>query len=230
MHPHADRTPNFPTLEPGVTLLDRDSQLGVEPLQALVLDHLLTTDGVASWVDAGGRARTSTLRELAPHRRYLNRIDVARGFTPYQHASLVDRLAGRIESSSVPHTLVVTPALDALYRDTDIARREATEQLLHALAILSEIAREHDIPVLVTRTRTDEFAEPIAAAATARISCEATRFGPRFSADSAETLVYPITDGWVQTTLTFWQEILEHRARIDDTAATPTPMASVPGW
>lgn len=35
----------LPTLDPGVTLLDIDSTLGIEPLCAVVLDRLLETGG-----------------------------------------------------------------------------------------------------------------------------------------------------------------------------------------
>ncbi|MFC7137737.1 hypothetical protein ACFQRB_17255 [Halobaculum litoreum] len=54
----------LPTLDPGVTLLDADSSLGVEPLCAVVLDRLLHESGRAFWVDAGGHVRTRTLLQL----------------------------------------------------------------------------------------------------------------------------------------------------------------------
>lgn len=31
-----------------------------------------------------------------------------------------------------------------------------------------------------------------------------------------ETLVYHTGDGWMQTTLAYWQEVLEHRARMHE--------------
>ena len=71
----------LPSLNDGITLLDVEESRGVPILQSLVLDHLLLHDGPAFWVDANGHATTTTLAQIAPSQRLLNRIHVARGFT-----------------------------------------------------------------------------------------------------------------------------------------------------
>ena len=71
----------LPSLCDGITLLDVEGGRGVPILQSLVLDHLLLHDGPAFWVDANGHATTTTLAQIAPSQRLLNRIHVARGFT-----------------------------------------------------------------------------------------------------------------------------------------------------
>ena len=132
----------LPSLDDGITLLDVEGSRGVPILQSLVLDHLLLHDGPAFWVDANGHATTTTLAQIAPSQRLLNRIHVARGFTAYQHYGAVCDLptavnksirtstadtgtAGRRASSrdenTSPHTpaLIVAPAVDAQYRDND---------------------------------------------------------------------------------------------------------------
>jgi len=129
----------LPSLGDGITLLDVEGGRGVPILQSLVLDHLLLHDGPAFWVDANGHATTTTLAQIAPSQRLLNRIHVARGFTAYQHYGAVCDLptavnksiqmsttdaetAGRGEPSRdedmSPHTpaLIVAPAVDAQYR------------------------------------------------------------------------------------------------------------------
>ncbi|WP_277554071.1 hypothetical protein [Halobaculum limi] len=225
----------LPTLDPGITLLSIDSELGIEPLCAVVLDHLLEASGEVVWVDAGGHVQTRTLTRLAPHPRYLDRITTARGFTAYQHASLLDRLP-RITSDLIANgaelSLVVVPAMDLQYREDDVPREQAQELLVRRLATLAGVARERDVPVLLTRAREDDLSAPLSAAAHETLTCSKTRFGPRFSGEEAddETLVYHTGDGWMQTTLAFWREILEHRARavggvIDesDAGATPAP-------
>ena len=224
----------LPTLEAGVTLLDIDADLGAEPLCALVLDQLLSSGDQAFWVDAGGHVQTSTLATLAPHPQYLERIHVARGFTAYQHASLLDRLPRIVSNAALERTdpaLVVVPAMDLLYREDDIPRGQAQELLVQRLATLAGLARGRDLPVVVTRARDDELSEPIEAAAGEILTCQATPFGPRFTSDDTEsdteTLVYHTGDGWLQTTLAFWREILQHRARavdapIDTAGESPT--------
>jgi len=69
----------LPALGDGITLLDVEGGRGVPILQSLVLDHLLLHDGPAFWVDANGHATTTTLAQIAPSQRLLNRIHVAHG-------------------------------------------------------------------------------------------------------------------------------------------------------
>lgn len=229
---------DLPELTPGVTLLDVESELGVSPMQAVVIDQLLSDSGQAFWVDGGGReAKTTRLRELAPHIGHLDRIQIARSFTAFQHVSLMDRLAAQVEAAPNGElALVVATGFDLCYREDDLEGDHAQEFLLRQLAVLSRITREQGIPVLVTRVRDDEFSLPLANAARTHLRCEATQFGPRFvdiDAEEQETLVYHTGDGYLQTTIAFWREVLEHRAQMaEPTGATPpTPTVSQsPGW
>lgn len=229
---------DLPELEPGVTLLDVEGELGVTPMQAVVIDRLLTTSGQAFWVDGGGReAKSTRLRELAPHTGHLDRIQVARSFTAYQHTSLIDRLSAQVEAMTQESpALVVATGVDLCYREDDLEGQRAQTFLLRQLAVLSRIAREQGVPVLVTRVRNDEFSAPIANAARTHLRCEATQFGPRFvdvDAEESETLVYHTDDGYLQTTIAFWREILEHRAQMADPTAATSPgpaVAQTPGW
>jgi len=224
----------FPTLEEGITLLDISDNRGVPILQSVVVDHLLLNDGTAFWVDANGYATTTTLARIAPSRRLLNRIHVARGFTAYQHYAAVSNLpaAGRQQNQtptggakrdadshgrtqSIEPSLIVVPAVDARYRDEDsLAESDGKTLQARTLAQLTSYASEYEIPILVTRTTTDEFTEPIAAAADQQIECEQTKMGPRFVGESFETLVYPVDSGsYYQTTFAYWQQLLAARAK-----------------
>lgn len=216
--------PELPDLSPGITLLETDGQVS-GALPALVVDQLLQSGGTASWVDAGGHAQTQPLARIAPSQRVLDRITVARGFTAFQHYALVRELPAQIGDET---TLVVVPALDARYRASDLRGDEGTEMLVRAIAVLAGIAREHDLPILVTRTAADEVAAPIATAATETIHCEQTPMGPRFSTGDFETAMYPVGRGLVQTTWAFWEDILRARARLHDaTIVDPETPASV---
>jgi len=55
--------------------------------------------GPAFWVDANGHATTTTLSQIAPSRRLLDRIHVARGFTAYQHYGAVSDLPTAVNQS-----------------------------------------------------------------------------------------------------------------------------------
>jgi hypothetical protein len=218
--------PAFPELKPGVRLLDVVGDRATGPLHSLVLDHLLMNDGNAVWVDAGGHAVSQSLASLAPSPRLLDRIEVARGFTPYQHYDLVRSLPERVgEDTSV----VVCPAFDHLYREAETYADEADDLMLRALATVARLATEHDVPVVLTRSTRDSFTDPLAAAAKETIRCEQTQFGPRFVGEDFETLVYPLDDGTVQTTLAFWRRVLDARVAVCEPAETATPQGVTHG-
>ncbi|MDR5673609.1 hypothetical protein RH858_10710 [Halalkaliarchaeum sp. AArc-GB] len=240
----------LPSLDDGITLLDVEGGRGVPILQSLVLDHLLLHDGPAFWVDAKGHATTTTLAQIAPSQRLLNRIHIARGFTAYQHYGAVCNLPtavnqsiqestadtgpcggksmGRDEDTS-PHTpaLIVAPAVDAQYRaDDTLGETHAKTLQARTLARLATYADGYDIPVLVTRNELNEFTEPVATVADHHLECEQTRMGPRVVSEDFETLVYPVDDGaYYQTTFAYWRQLLAARATqvgVESTTTAPS--------
>lgn len=222
---------DLPALEPGLTLLDVTDDLGVTPVQSLIVDRALGGSGDVYWADGDESARTTTLRELAPDPRLLDRIRVARGFTAQQHASLIDRLGGLLETADRDGdgpSLVVTTGLDRRFLGGDVNADVAEELFVKAIATLAGLARSHGVPVLATRTRENAFTRPLENAAGTRIRCESTRFGPRFvdESDDHETLLYDVGSGYVQTTIAFWRDVLAHRARRDDSVVAPTEPAA----
>ncbi len=245
----------LPSLDDGITLLDVEEGRGVPILQSLVLDHLLLHEGPAFWVDANGHATTTTLAQIAPSHRLLNRIHVARGFTAYQHYSAVcdlpaaanqsiqestDNIGPRgrqptaSDNDSSPYTpsLIVAPAVGAQYRANDTLSKGHTKTLqARTLAHLSAYTDGYDIPVLVTRSKRDAFTVPIETAADHHLECEQTRMGPRIVGDDFETLIYPVDDGaYYQTTFAYWRQLLEARAAqvgIELTTTSPSTPDSV---
>ena len=238
----------LPKLDNGITLLDVEGSRGVPILQSLVLDHLLLHDGPAFWIDANGHATTTTLAQIAPSRRLLDRIHVARGFTAYQHYGAVCDLPAAVNQSiqestasnhvqdgqpadgdgESPYTpsLIVAPAVDAQYRANDtLGDRHANTLQARTLARLATYADGYDIPVLVTRRTIDEFTESVATVAAHHLECEQTRMGPRIRGEEFETLIYPVDDGaYYQTTFAYWRQLLA--ARATQVGVEPTTPAS----
>ena len=242
----------MPSLDDGITLLDVEGSRGVPIVQSLVLDHLLMHDGPVFWVDADGHATTIVLARIAPSRRLLDRIHVARAFTAYQHYGAICNLptavnksirtltadttaAGRRAPSRdedmSPHTpsLIVTPAVDAQYRaDDTLGETHAKTLQARTLARLATYVEGYDIPVLVIRNEQNEFTEPVARAADHHLECDHTRMGPRIRGEDFETLVYPVDDGaYYQTTFAYWRQLLAARAtQVGVEPATPAPSTS----
>lgn len=210
-------TPALPTLDSGVTLLDSDYRI-TGALQSLVLDHILVDDGSAVWVDAKSNSTTRTLAQVAPSMRTLERVHVARAFTPWQHQSLLRDLADEVTEET---SLVVLPSFDAFYRGDDVRRSGGKRMVTAGLKLVTDIVDEYDVPVVITQSRADSLTAPLRSAADHTVQCEMTKFGPRFAGEEFETLVYPVKGGLVQTTLAFWQRVLSQRYPALSTATTP---------
>jgi hypothetical protein len=229
MHTEAAQpaTPTLPSLGDGVHLLELD-QATAGPLHALAVDHVLSTSARPStpayWVDAGRTAQTYELSTLAPSPRVLERFQVARGFTPHQHHDIV-REAARQANSDTP--LVVAPRMDQQYRDADCPAGVAEDLLTGAVDRLDDVAQRYGTPVLVTVVDSsdvaaeDSYVAPLRDIADRILSVEQTALGPRFVGDGVETLVYPVEStpagDLYQTTLTYWQRIIEKRVRQETT-------------
>lgn len=207
MTPDGHPVPELPALEPGLTLLEDDAVPGA--LQSLVVDHLLSADGPVRWVDARNTATTQYVARLAPSDRLLERIHVARAFTAFQHYSLVETLGDLVDDATA---LLVLPAVDWFYDADELRPGEARAMLAGVLERVEAYSAAHDVPVLLTLARESIDDGPIEEHLGTRLRCERTQFGPRFSTDGFETLVYPV-EGGVQTTLAFWRSVLRRRHR-----------------
>lgn len=222
-------------------------------LQSLVLDRLLVDDGPAVWVDARNHATTQQLASVAPSRQLLDRIRVARAFTPFQHYSIVEDLPSVVgaggpcpddEAESADDefaptdgpAMLLAPAVDWFYRADELRAGEGREMLERVLARLGDLATARDLPVLVTRHGPSGVGDVVAERADARLECTLTRFGPRFSGDAFETLLFDCGNGAVQTTLAFWRRLLRRRhaagtaeppTATADSRPTPTELAEV---
>ena len=211
----------LPPLESGVIRLETDTN-DRGPLQALVLEHLFGSEQRVCWVDSRGTGTTSTLGRLAPSRRLLNRIEIARGFTAYQHHQLVEAACERVRDGE--YGLLVLPAFDYLYR-SDNLRESAARRLVASLTPkLADLRRETDVPILLTTCSSEGPATALTSLVDQTFTCEQTRFGPRFVGDDHETLVYHDAGGF-QTTLAYWARLLEHRYQASRTPAETEVLA-----
>ncbi len=216
--------PELPTLDSGIHLLETDDRTS-GALQSLVLDHLLMRGRPtrAVWVDSRGNGSTQPFAHLAPSMRVLNRIDIARGFTAFQHYSLLDDLAAQVEEETA---LVVLPELDWFYRSDDLHHGEGEQMLSEGVALVKDLHERSEMPVLMTQTANDGFSQPVRNVADEVIHCELTRQGLRFTGEGFETLVYS-GNGFVQTTFAYWKRILS--ARHPEVTASAQPEVAAVG-
>jgi hypothetical protein len=223
-------TPTLPDLDPGITLLDTEAS-ATGAVQALTLDRILLagpdSESVGYWIGDGRHARTDGLHEVAPSPRVLDRLQVARAFTCNQHLQLLRTLGERLAETDTAPVVCTLPGLDSHYRDGELARDDQ-EVFCRALAELRGLVRKHDLTVLVTLSRRDEFTAPLDRLADHHLELTRTQFGPQFrdaETGEQETLVYDCEDGWVQTTLAYWQTVLAEREPL---YASTAPTVEVP--
>ena len=203
MHQPTTATPlDLPELEPGLTLLERPSTRS-PALHRLVVDELAASEGQTLWIDAGRDASSYGLYEHAPADRQLEGLTLARAFTAYQHATLVERVVRRATSRTA---LVVVPCTGALYRDDDVHEEVSTDLLTASLVHLRELAGALEIPVIVTTPGTTSTASLLADHADHTIASRQTDAGLRFEGDGYETTVYWQDGAW-QTTIPYWVEL-----------------------
>ena len=217
-------SPELPTLGDGVTLLETTDR-ATGALQSLVLDEVLLGNGPAAWVDTHGHGTTRPLARLAPSMRVLERIDIARAFTPWQHLSLLRDLKDEVSDETA---LVVLPEFDGFYRSDEVSDTEGERMLTEGISLVVDLVDKCEVSALLTRVHRDELSASIPRFADEVIEYELTRFGPRFVGDEFETLIYSVGDGVVQTTLAFWERVLQERYP-SLTNADSTPEVSVRG-
>lgn len=244
-----DLTDELPDLDGEVYVLDTDEgtprdrrAATMVGLQALALDTALTDCGDVVWIDTQGYVSTLSLTRVAPSPRALDRVHLARAFTIHQHRTLIEQTAqwlrgGADSPFGSPDTdepaAIVVPAVDVLYQAGELSDEQSRELFTRTVAVLRHIAREHGLPVLTTRGSTDAFTDPLTRDAVS-IDVHQTQFRPRFECDALgfETVAYPCTDGTIQTTLSFWREILRSRHNIAaEQSTTPRQISTVtPRW
>ncbi|MDG5775949.1 hypothetical protein VB773_14170 [Haloarculaceae archaeon H-GB2-1] len=194
-------------------------------MHRLVLNHILNAEGVTYWLDAGNTASTYALYDLAPSRRALRNVKVARAFTAYQHHELV-RMT--VSEASPRTSFLVAPNVGTLYRDGDLMTVEREGLFESSVTILAELAEVLDVPVLVTACGDNRETELVAELAETEIDVERTKYGPRYESEDFETTVYWM-NGWFQTTIPYWVDLfgvapeeyspLEHGIRPEDIRA-----------
>jgi hypothetical protein len=208
-----------PTLDTGLTVIRTpDARSGA--LYRLTLETLRRVDGETYWLDARNAAMTYPLYERARTDRLLQHVRIARAFTAYQHHSLARRV---VRQATTRTAFVVAPNVAALYRDDDVPEYERRELLDSTLALLSELGRARDVPVLVTDARGDALTDAVVDGAESVVTAERTDHGYRFEGGDFETTVY-WCDGFWQTTIPYWVDLF---GAVDE-AATTTERPVVP--
>jgi len=208
----------LPKLDHGLTLLRLPSARSTG-LHRLVINEMHERDGVVFWIDARNEAVPFVLYELAPYRRFLDSVRVARAFTAYQHHTLARQL---VQQTTERTAMIVAPNVGSLYEDDDVPEHERWGLFEAALSIFEELGSVYEIPVIVTNeVATAETTQKVITAASQKVDVERTRMGLHYSGDVDETKIY-VKDGFWQTTIPYWVDLFGQVQAVDRPTADAT--------
>lgn len=213
------KVPDIPSLESEVTVLRPDR--GRSPaVYQIVVNELFDREGDVYWIDARNAASSYALFDIAPSRELVADINVARAFTAYQHHSIIQSLPELFDEET---DLLIVPNIASLYRDSDVTHSEGLRLLKSAMAILTEIASVFDTAVLVSTLGDDSLLEHVVSTGDRVLESRQTEMGIVFEGDAFETQIY-WQDGYWQTTIPYWAELLGTTESLHPHLATSPPV------
>lgn len=130
-----------PQLELGVNLVDNPE--GFPVFQSLLDSELTGRRASAVWIDTGNEASTYALGSFSQD--LLEKVEIGRAFTPYQHHSLVHQIDEFISEDT---EILVLPNVSMLYRE--LSDWEAEELFRETWEKVIELQEEHELKILVS--------------------------------------------------------------------------------
>jgi DNA repair protein RadB len=126
----------------------------------IALTTLLGCKNKIVYIDTEGSFSPERFHQLGGDERTLKRIELVEPHTWLEQNQAVARLVTEMKKEKID--LVIVDSLVALYRleISDENFKEVNRQLATQYSILSKIAREYDIPVLVTNQVYSKIASP----------------------------------------------------------------------
>ncbi len=103
----------------------------------------------ALWIDTENHGSSYQLA-AAGNTDILEKVEIARAFTTYQHYTLVQRIEDYIENDT---ELVLLPSIDGLYETGQLSEEESRELLKQSLNHLNKLGKNKDLEIAVTLSR-----------------------------------------------------------------------------
>ena len=136
------------------TLLDSDARYASELLHAICVRALAEFDEEVIWIDGGNVIDPYVLSTLCKRcgfdrHEMLSMINVARAFTAYQLASLIDGFLGEEARKSSPSTIIISSISD-MFMDNDVRRSESHQLLRRCADEIGRVTKECETVTVVT--------------------------------------------------------------------------------
>lgn len=190
-----------PDVDQGINLVKKPEETPV--LQALTAKALAGKDAKAVWADVKNEASTYALAGQRPD--LLERVEVGRAFTPFQHHRLIHEL----EEFIYPDTeLLVAPHFPLLYLEGSTNQWESEELFEESWKELKRLQKRHGLKVLVTLPDSgSQLCLKVEVDSEKVIEVEETSSGWKYSSENFETKAYRRTSKIFQTTMRLWEDV-----------------------
>jgi len=152
------------------------------------------------WIDTGNESSTYALS--AQKTEILDKVKIARAFTPFQHHTLIQNLEETIEDKT---EILVIPNIDMMYSNGQINEWEAEELFKESWNKIKEIKQNYNIKILVSTVNSVPGLK-IKSEANHRIEIQETEQGDRYEGDKFQQNAYRRRNS-LQTTLSAWQNM-----------------------
>lgn len=103
----------------------------------------------ALWIDTENHGSSYQLA-AAGNQEVLDKVEIARAFTTYQHYTLVQRIDEYIKPDT---ELVLLPSIDGLYETGQLNEDESRELLKQSLNHLNKLAENKDLEIAATLSK-----------------------------------------------------------------------------
>jgi len=189
----------LPDLEKGIT---RIQYSGSKPVFQLIVGKELENRECV-WIDTENHSSTYALTDIAGEDA-LEKTYIGRAFTPFQHHQLCMKIEEFIDAET---EIIAIPAINGLYEDGQINKKEGEKLLEEALKHIKTVADRNEIKVILSNSsKTEGELEYLAGVYSHDyISVNETSQGLKFSNNNFKTLIYP-ESGVLQTTLPVWMD------------------------
>ena len=136
------------------TLLDSDTRYASELLHILCVNALAEFGEEVIWIDGGNEVDPYVLSAMCKRRgldrhEMLSMVNVARAFTAYQLASLVDGFLGEEARRASPSMIIISSVSD-MFMDRDVRRSEGRQLLRRCADVIGGVTRASGAATVVT--------------------------------------------------------------------------------
>ena len=190
-----------PEVEKGINLVRKPGRMPA--LQALTAKSLAGKQSKAVWADVKNEASTYALAGQKPS--LLEKVEIGRAFTPFQHHKLVHELEDFIDSDT---EVLVVPHFPLLYLSGSTNEWESEELFEESWNEVKRLQKKYGLKVIVTVPNSEsQLCLKVEADAGKVIEVEKTSSGWKYSSEDFDTRAYRKNSKIFQTTIRFWERV-----------------------